>query len=848
MRCSRCAYETPDKQIYCPSCGLRINESCKIAVIDGSKVWIRVDMPACDYLQKIVMEIDDGPASQPVELASGFIGGIRSFCFAYDRPRQEGTYKIRIYDQIRPFQVFIDELPVPFVQLVTPSIDLDKYLMINDGKLKIEVTCVSAELAGVINLYYGINQRAAVNAGPIVNGKTELLVSGWHNLGVSFEKSDLFETSLDLFYQLWDDTELRKFYSNNLFLVNRYRLKEISYVAPGLAPIRIETNDSFSAPTVHLTPIPIELYTYPNPHLNREWQKDKRYFKIKESFNELLNIAASSKREPELFKTELDYDRVALDLSVKRIEKLRTGDLILQINSAVEGRHRIDLVLSIGDINWPGGRFEVRLPIYLNVVTKYTSPLGLGFDFGTSRTMASVFYDDDNLHEVLGLDLDQYGDDLDDKMAMSVIPENKEIYQDTELGLLYPYICAKIEAGLKLYIKREIPKIMRNSRETTIPLREAIEFMFETLIGRITEHILQTRHCVPHISDICLGCPTIFDDSTIAQYAGFLKNVCLASPIQLSPQVSITVWDEVWAAFYHINSTYHLPPGHYLIWDMGGGTTDVVLVELKEDNGGSIPIRGFNSDCFGGKDVNEQLRRQILDASQKEPSDVGESDIESFKLNMAADPKAKLRSVSRLELCNGLRPFIEQRVGQIALGLTESMRRLGDIPSRITLIPIGGSSHLQLTGPNNSQSTLGDIIQRELEKLLPSTEIVIHKMQSPADARTMNRKACTSMGLSELTCNEAHRGVINRLPGLEGKCRFTIVRRNTAGSSEIVLRIGDPLDRDALHWLDSTVMFLVFGGSSIDENCNMPLIYGSRDGWEGFLANLFSPTLQAQET
>lgn len=849
IKCSNCSYESPDNTLYCPSCGQRINASCEIAVVDGSKVYVRILVPQCDYAQTISMLVDGLEAIAPVEFDEDQEGGLQTLEFDFPGPVTAGFHNLRIYDKLRPFKNILDETPVNCVNLTEPTINLGKYVFINDGKLLLQICNLPRELEDILTLHYSVNRRQPKPAGQAKAGEFEITISNWRDLGVVFENTDQFETSLELFYQLWDSPEIKPFYSNHVFLVNRFRLTEMSYFCPGQQAKKIAISDIYGRDhTVDNTQL-IELYTYLNPLLNRYWQKDKRYFRIVEDSKDLIPLTRSLGLESEIFSVDLDYDRENLDLKVARIEKFDTGDIILQIDAAKTlGRHRVDMVLSIGDVHYPQGRFVARIPLHITVTDQWTHEMGLGLDFGTSRTMASIFNDKDNLHEVVGLDLKNFGDSYEQKMAMSVIPIERNDYHDQSLGLIYPYICSDIkpkpkgkngEYGLKLYVKRDISKIMRNNKEITDQIRETVESMFEALVGRVVEYVLQTQKKIPRVEDICLGCPTVFDDSTIMQYRDFLKNVCLASLIQPSPDFNVTVWDEVWAAFYYINSEYSLEPGYYVIWDTGGGTTDVVMVHLDNKGSGSMPIMGFNSDFLGGKDVNGELRRILKEHKVDDVDSIGESDIESLKINMSNAPKGIFREVPHKDLSAALQVFMGEKISQIASGLVQSMRRLGDKPDKITLLPIGGGAHLKFFGAQSSLRSLGDVIQEELRRLLPDTEILIHSMHNSHQDREINRKACTSLGLSALSGNPYFKGRINRLPGLTGKCRYTIIRRDVLGRSEAVLNIGDPLDPAALKWQESTIMFLVFGGSNTDESINIPIIYGNPAAWEGFLSHLF---------
>lgn len=850
MRCSHCSYESSDNTPYCPSCGKRVNASCEIAVVDGSRVCVRIMVPRCDYPQTISMAVDGLEALAPIEFDEDQSGGLQTLGFDFPGPVTAGYHNTLVYDKLHPFQKILDETPVNYVNLTQPTIDLDKYVFINDGKLRLQLCNMPPELESILTLHYSVNRRQPKPAGLAQAGGFEIIISDWRDLGVVFDNTDQFETSLELFYQLWDSPEIKPFYSNHVFFVNRFRLVELSYLCPGLAPQTAALKDKYASEVYTDNLQPINLATYLNPFLNRNWQKDKRYFKISEGFHDLLDVAGDAGRKPEIFAVDLDYDKSALDLRVCRIEKFDTGDIILQIDTAKTlGLHRVDMILSIGDVHYPQGRFVARIPIHISVVDEWTNVLGLGLDFGTSRTMASIFNGDDNLHEVVGLDLKNYGTSLEQKMALSVIPRDRNDYHDQDLGLIYPYICSDIKPdpsnwqndyGLKLYVKRDISRIMRNNKEITDQIRETVESMFEALVGRIMEYVLQTKMKIPSVGDICLGCPTVFDDSTIMQYRDFLKNVCLASLMQPSPDFNVTVWDEVWAAFYYINSEYGLEPGYYVIWDTGGGTTDVVMVHLDEKGAGSMPIIGYNSDFLGGKDVNEELRRILTEYKAKDLDNIAESVIESLKTSMSNAPKGKFRDVPHKDLSSALQVFMGEKIRQIAAGLVDSVRRLGNTPSRLTILPIGGGAHMKFIGPAEDLVSLGEIIQEELGKLMPNTEIVVHSMHNSHQDREINRKACTSLGLSALSGNPNYKGRINRLPGLTGKCRYTIIRRDVLGRSETVLNIGDPLNPAALIWLESTNMFLVFGGSNTDENINIPIIYGNPAAWEGFLSHLFT--------
>lgn len=842
MRCPKCNYRSSSEGlIFCPACGFRFNPNCQLALVIDNSVYTRIFKLDKPYPQSVVMQVDSHDPLHPVAVEPNTGGALSTMRFDFNEQFGEGFHTVKVADKLRA-ELLLRDSPVQFIQASLPALRVSPLVLPGNGLLHVSVSKARPEIEDIMVLYYSINKCSPVRFGPAANGDYEILLKDWQRFGVDFEESDFFRTRVDFYFRFWDELELQHLTSASVSFVNRIRLREISYHAPGLEPHRIGITDKYGTEPVVDAKMPLEIYTYQNPILEGNWQRDKRYLKISETWKDLLNQADGDQVPWESFEVSLEHGHPGLDITWVRLKTHSPVDSILRINEAKKpGVFDVHLVLSIPDVICPEGKAVFHIPARINVIDSWTEPLGLGLDFGTSRTMVSLLHRNNFNHKIAGLDIDNYGEEYEHKLAKSIIPQKKEDYYDGRVGIIYPYICTNLDVPLRAYIKRELPGILRSDMESLAVLRETFEAIFETLMRRVMEYVLQTEHLIPRVTDICLGSPTVFSNNIIQQYREFLRNVCQFTLMQTDPSFEVTVWDEVWAAFYHICSNFQFDPGYYLVWDMGGGTTDTVLVDQTKPD--TMPIVGFNSDFFGGKDINEQIRRILEDAGASDLDSLTEDRIDMFKINALMNGEGSFHGVSNQDISRALIQYASAKVGSIAGGLVDSMKRLGARPEKINLLPSGGGSLLKFTGETQEVITLGDVIKSELEKLLPGTSINLFDLQNNPRGYNIDPKACTCLGLSSLANNQDRQGRINRLLGFTGRCRFTIVHRDIYGVSQTVMHVGDEVYSDPLDWKDTTNMYLLFGGNNTDEKINIPIVYATREAWESFRVSLVAGEL-----
>lgn len=855
MVCPKCSYQSSTEGIiFCPACGFRFNPNCEIALVHENSVYTRIFKLDKPYPQSITMQIDGKEPLHPTPIEPNTGGQLVTMRFDFKDTIEEGFHSVRVRDTLRA-KMLLNDSPVQFLTVRLPSFRVNPTILLTNGLLKISVSNIDPELSRILVFYYSINDSSPKRIGFMENGEHEFMLTDWQSYGVEFEKSDFFRTKLKIYYRFWDELDLQPLTNAPLSFVNRVRLNEISYHGPGLEPQSIKIDDKFGQESAITTKEPLMLYTYQNPVLETNWQRDKRYLKIREAWKDLLNPESGEEVPWESFEVSVEHNHDNLDIAWIRLQKHNPLDSILRINEAKNpGVHNVDLVLGIPDASYPDGKAVFRIPARIQVINEWTQPYGLGLDFGTSRTMVSLLHKNKFDHKVVGLEIDNFGLEYEDKLAQSIIPQNKEDYEDAQIGTIYSYICTELDLPMTFYIKRELPGILRSDMESLAELRETFEAIFETLLRRVTEYTLQTEQLIPKVTDICLGCPTVFSDNIIQQYRDFLRNVCRFTPIQTDPGFEVTVWDEVWAAFNNINTVLRPEPGYYLVWDMGGGTTDTVLVD--QTTPGRMPIVGFNSDFFGGKDINEQIKKiweesigqkqdQLTSAhGSMSPSteesirqkldQLTEDRIDTFKINVLSTGEGDLDGVDVMEINKSLKERTSKKIGDIASGLINCMKRMGAQPDEITLLSVGGGSLLKFADEDQGILTLGDLIKTEIEKLLPETRIKLLDLQNEGKAYSVDPKACTCLGLSSLANVEQYQGEINRLDGLFGHCRFTIVHRDIFGVSRTVMKLGDDVYLDPLEWKETTNMYLLFGGSNTDERINVPIVYATREDWEKF--------------
>lgn len=271
----------------------------------------------------------------------------------------------------------------------------------------------------------------------------------------------------------------------------------------------------------------------------------------------------------------------------------------------------------------------------------------VGIDLGTTNSTVSVIRTDDNddnpLESLETCPIYQYGDDLNDwKMGEQCLPSC--IYFDIDKKIIYSgYYAKKMYASgdrplqtirsVKTRIGGEssvtIPSLFNPSKSETFDMIQCSSVFIRTILDSL-------RKQYPHEKvdeDVVVTVPAAFSDD---------ERVATRNAVLLGGFKNCTILDEPTAALLsHINSDIcnieeeefdDNDPSYKLVYDIGGGTLDVSIAEVKMDEDGDyeINIKGLSErQNLGGDDFDQLLGAFLLKEFEATEADISTRSIEN---------------------------------------------------------------------------------------------------------------------------------------------------------------------------------------------------------------------------
>lgn len=222
--------------------------------------------------------------------------------------------------------------------------------------------------------------------------------------------------------------------------------------------------------------------------------------------------------------------------------------------------------------------------------------------------------------------------------------------------------------------------------------------------------------------------------------------------------------DEPCAALYHVDSLNDLTGKTVMIFDLGGGTLDLIAAEVKEDEIDEIAIGGDNS--LGGSDWNKLLKQYIrdkyLDGRTIRIEDEQDFELDIEKVKAALTQKSESRLVLRDDNVKIpvriTRDEFEECTKALLDKVKEAVRKLMDelVDRGVTrfdkIIMVGGASRmLQIEELLRTIFPDTEIIRKDCDEAVAKGAAVYTKVLSGEGKRFNIRQSFTHKRLNRIS-------------------------------------------------------------------------------------------------
>jgi hypothetical protein len=311
------------------------------------------------------------------------------------------------------------------------------------------------------------------------------------------------------------------------------------------------------------------------------------------------------------------------------------ANLGIQVGKNYEGK----LVFEVVDHRTPS-TVSKSFPLYLTTIPTEAYPHPIGMDFGTSNSsLAIVLPDEDNeinpARDVFPIPVEEYSAGWDARIMPSVVFLDRNNLLPIAIGR-----AAAFRQGSEVIksVKRRIIEGIRcefNGRD--VKEQVALSIMKE-LLRRAMEYLEERGNTGFSFPEVCLAVPTMASPGDVAT----LVSCCRGALKELDvPDSRIETVDECYAALLY-SFRYEIKPeelclgegDRILMYDFGGGTSDVNLVQYNKNQRSFETIDVSGDLTLGGDDVTKKIKA-ILDELEKEAQAKGQQQTDEEKTNRA---------------------------------------------------------------------------------------------------------------------------------------------------------------------------------------------------------------------
>ena len=374
-----------------------------------------------------------------------------------------------------------------------------------------------------------------------------------------------------------------------------------------------------------------------------------------------------------------------------------SANLIVQINHNYQGKMIFDLVDWRADPPIVSKEFQLSLTAIKK--SEYPDPFHLGMDFGTANSTIALILPDENKEidtafgEVLSIPVERYSEDFDARIMPSVVSFGDNLTHQA-IGRDVPDV-SSLSVSERKFIIKSVKRNLIEDRGCFIneeDIKEkAATFIMTELLRRAVEYLEEQGYAYS-FPNICLPVPTMADQIEVDRLVACCENALRELGIQ---EPKIQTVDESYAALLYFFK-YQMPNPDFsdgdkiLMYDFGGGTTDLTLIQFNEQEPMYEVLEVGGDTTLGGDDVT----RKIGEITGKD-----EYPAEMIKLSMDSEHNygdywlATEQKIERQVLIKEIREYLRPRVANI---LQDIGIQLGKPNDNLKLVVLaGGSSRLE---------------------------------------------------------------------------------------------------------------------------------------------------------
>lgn len=375
--------------------------------------------------------------------------------------------------------------------------------------------------------------------------------------------------------------------------------------------------------------------------------------------------------EPELDeKTTLSLIRMEPDLGNSK--SLRIAE---PISNEWRGENDFELVLSdldsendqelefkIADKSQPGGRTQTPIRIRISQLDNTPYPVSVSLDFGTSNSCIALLLPDKKERIDVSRTI---------RAPVPIELYNREGLVNYDVHVM-PTIVRVLAPGQLAFGRRAllttqgkpVSKVKLGLREnkserdvSLTPLELSAAFI-EEVLRRCTEYLYDKAVHSCLIQRLVVSVPTMF----MARWKRRIKEACEIAMQHLGVEdAQVTIVDEALATlrYYIALNQGDISPGLIMVYDFGGGTTDIAIVRAVAD-GNSFryeTVASGGSSTFGGNTVDHWILGYFVNASPAADESGVTIDLEpdELRVNLGLAEDVKMALNDKNVACDQIR-------------------------------------------------------------------------------------------------------------------------------------------------------------------------------------------------
>lgn len=455
-----------------------------------------------------------------------------------------------------------------------------------------------------------------------------------------------------------------------------------------------------------------------------------------------------------------------------------------------------NLCLCFGEPRLPKGRVELSIPFIIESKTGLGEQCSIAVDFGTTNTTVAILSVDSSAKQVIDVQEIDYGGTYKVMPSVFLRSDSDIPVPPHHVGFLAPQ-----SPRLKEKHKTDIPALVE--KKDVLNAISGVRVLVSEALRRVLEKSADRGFKL--VSDrLAVAVPSVFIDPWIDVIARAAKRSAFSVGLFDDRHAFVVPVDEPWAAFRGVSvimdpDSWSLALSncdHVIVWDMGGGTTDVAMFRRAGD-GSFNEMVAFSGDIWGGSDITNTVAKVInrdgdtIDLRYAHRIKESFDDIDRCQELLSSD-------LSRLDILKKVTDAITDKIDGIAKDLrqvfdrsTNSNAGLNEKLNTILLLVTGGTSRQWLlldegnTDQNRYEGRVPELVRQIVAKHFSCDVNVLDLNEYGIDP-----KQCTAIGTAELLSENRPLPVF-----IENRAKFSLYFKDTNGVHQSLVLAGERLPK-----------------------------------------------------